>query len=93
MEQSINQAWNEAVKSLDGLSPEKRKHLALLIINIAACYSDTGDAGVVVIHRGEELIFFSANADDFECAQLISKANEAISNIVCQDAPAKEMFN
>ena len=80
-------------EQLGVLPPDKRRHFAMLIINIAACYTDSGAAGVVVINRDDQLMLFSAGADEFEAAHLLGKANEAVAHIVCQDAPAKEMFN
>lgn len=92
MEQELKNAWTSTIDKLDNLSMEKRKHFAMLLINLGACYADDGMA-VVLVHRDDNLMMFSAGATEFECAEMLNKANELVNMVVTADAPAKEMFN
>ena len=92
MDKEVTDAWASTIDKLSNLSTERRKHFALLLVNLADCYADDASA-VVLIHRDDNLMMFSAGATEFDAAEMLNRANELVSVMVTADAPAKEMFN
>lgn len=92
MDKDVTDAWTSTIDKLGNLSPERRKHFALLLVNLADCYADDASA-VVLIHRDDNLLLFSAGASEFEAAEMLSRANSLVEIAVKADAPPKEMFN
>ena len=92
MDKEVKDAWESTIDKLGDMSKEKRKHFAMLLINLADCYVDDGSA-VILIHREDNLMLFSAGATEFECADMLSRANELVGMVVTADAPPKELFN
>ena len=93
MDKEIKDHWEKSMEMLMSLSPAKRKHFALLLVNLADCYADDGVMATVLISRDDNLMMFSAGATEFECSEMLSKANELVHAVVTADAPAREMFN
>jgi len=94
MDKEITDQWEKSMAKILALPPERRKHFALLLVNLADCYDEDSDgAAVVLIHRDSNLVMFSAGATEFECSDMLSRANELVHAVVTADAPAKEMFN
>lgn len=94
MEQELTNRWEHALAKILALPAEKRKHFALMLVNLADCYDDDNDcAAVVLVHRENNLVMFSAGATEFECSEMLNKANELVHAVVTADAPAKELFN
>lgn len=94
MDKEIKDHWENAMEMLMALPASKRRHFALLLVNLADCYDDDLDcAATVLIHRDDKLVLFSAGATEFECAEMLQKANELVHAVATADAPAKEMFN
>ena len=47
----------------------------------------------IIISRDDNLMLFSAGATEFECADMLGRANELIHEVAAADAPEKGMFN
>lgn len=93
MDQKLTDHWREAMDKILALPEPKRKHFALLLVNLADCYTDESVMATVLISRDDTLMMFSAGATEFECSEMLNKANELVHEVVMADAPAKEMFN
>lgn len=94
MDKEITDQWEKSMAKILALPSDRRKHFALLLVSLADCYDEDGDAAaVVLIHRDDNLVMFSAGATEFECSEMLGKANELVHAVVTADAPAKEMFN
>jgi hypothetical protein len=93
MDKEIKDHWEKSMEMLMALSPAKRKHFALLLVNLADCYADDGVMAAVIISRDDNLMMFSAGATEFECAEMLSRANALVQEVATSDAPPKEMFN
>jgi hypothetical protein len=92
MDKEVTDAWASALNKLGDMSEEKRRHFAILLVNLADCYTDDASA-VVLIHRDDSLMMLSAGANEFEAAGMLDRANHLVSTMVTAEAPAKEMFN
>jgi hypothetical protein len=92
MDKEVVDAWESTIDKLGNLSPERRKHFALLLVNLADCYADDASA-VILIHRDDNLMLFSAGATEFDAADMLSRANTLVNAVVTAEAPPKEMFN
>ena len=94
MEQKLKDEWAAAMDSLLKLHPDKRKHFALLLVSLVKCYTDSDEwKAVILINNKDALLTFSAGATEFEAAEMLQMANDAILLAATDDAPAKEMFN
>jgi hypothetical protein len=94
MDKELLADWDTALASLLEMPAKKRKHFALLLINLAKCYTDHDNwKAVILINNEDALLTFSAGADEFEAAQMIQMANEAVTMAATADAPDKEMYN
>lgn len=94
MEQQLKDEWASAMESLLTLEKEKRRHFALLLVHLAKCYVDDDHwKAVVIINNDESLLTFSAGATEFEAAELLQMANDAVLLAATADAPEREMFN
>lgn len=94
MDTNLKNEWDSALESLLNLEPHKRKHFALLIVNLAKCYTDSDHwKAVVLINNEDAMLTFSAGADEAEAADMLKLANEAVLLAATADAPPKEMFN
>lgn len=93
MDKEIKDHWENAMGMLMALPASKRRHFALLLVNLADCYADEGVMATVIISRDDHLMLFSAGATEFECAEMLQKANEMVHAVATADAPAKELFN
>lgn len=92
MEKDVKDAWESTIDKLGNLTAERRKHFALLLVNLADCYADDASA-VVLIHKDDNLMMFSAGATEFEAAEMLTRANDLVEAMVTAEAPPKEMFN
>lgn len=94
MDKELKEDWDKALESLMDMSTEKRRHFALLLVNLAKCYTmkDTWKA-VVLINNEDALLTFSAGADEAEAAEMLKLANDAVLIAATADAPARDMFN
>ena len=94
MDQITREAWESTVSKLMDMPSDKRKHFAMLLMNLADCYVDGGDsAAVVLVHNDDELLTFCAGATEFEAYEIIQRAQKTLEHVVTADAPAKELFN
>lgn len=94
MEQKLKDEWAKALESLMDLCPEKRRHFALLLVNLAKCYADQDHwKAVIIIDNSTEMLTFSAGATEFEAAQMLQLANDVVSIAATADAPEREMYN
>ena len=94
MEQELKDEWAKAMASLMNLPSERRKHFALLLVNLAKCYvNDSGWKAVILISNPDALLTFSAGADEYEAAGMLQMANDAVSIAAAADAPEKQMYN
>lgn len=94
MDQKMRSDWDHAINVLMELEPEKRKHFALLVVNLAKCYvKDSGWKAVILINNSDALLTFSAGADEYEAAGMLQMANDAVSIAAAADAPDREMYN
>jgi len=94
MDKELTDQWEKSMAKILALPLERRKHFALLLVTLADCYDeDSEGAAVVLVHREDNLVMFSAGATEFECSEMLSKANELVHAVVTADAPPKEMFN
>jgi hypothetical protein len=94
MDKEITDQWEKSMAKILALPSDRRKHFALLLVHLADCYDEDNDAAaVVLIHRDDKLVMFSAGATEFECSGMLDKANELVHAVVTADAPPKEMFN
>ena len=94
MDKEIIGQWEKSMAKIMALPSERRKHFALLLVTLADCYDDDTDAAaVVLVHREDNLVLFSAGATEFECVEMLSRANELVHAVATADAPPKEMFN
>lgn len=93
MDQTLTDHWRDAMDKIMALPETKRKHFALLLVNLADCYTDTDVMATVLISRDDSLMMFSAGATEFECAAMLDKASSLVHEVATADAPAKEMFN
>lgn len=94
MDKELTNRWEHAMAKILSLPSEKRKHFALMLVNLADCYDDDIDsAAAVLISRDDHLMMFSAGATEFECAEMLQKANELVHAVATADAPEKGMFN
>jgi hypothetical protein len=94
MDKELRDQWKHSMEMLMQLSESKRKHFAMLLMSLADCYDDENDAAAVVLLSTEDgLVMFSAGATEFECSEMLSKANELVHAVATADAPEKGMFN
>lgn len=94
MDKDVKAQWAESLDRLMELSPDKRKHFALLLIHLAKCYADSEhNKAVVLVDTEDALLTFSVGADEMEAANMIQQANNVMNAVATADAPAKEMFN
>lgn len=93
MDKEITDHWENAMEMLMALPASKRRHFALLLVNLADCYADQGVMATVLISRDDNLMLFSAGATEFECADMLGRANALVHEVAVADAPAKELFN
>jgi hypothetical protein len=93
MDKEIKDHWENAMTMLMALPETKRRHFALLLVNLADCYADDGVMATVIISRDDNLMMFSAGATEFECAEMLGRANELVHEVAVADAPPKELFN
>ena len=94
MDKELTNRWEHALTKILALPTDKRKHFALMLVSLADCYDDDLDcAATVLIHRDDSLMMFSAGATEFECSEMLQKANELVHAVATADAPAKELFN
>lgn len=94
MEQELKDEWAKAMASLMDLPSDRRKHFALLLVNLAKCYvKDSGWKAVILINNSDALLTFSAGADEYEAAGMLQMANDAVSIAAAADAPNREMYN
>jgi hypothetical protein len=83
----------EIVNKLDD---EQKEHLQFLITKLLFCYSkESPHAAIIIFGNNEDgtIALASANANQFECAQLLYKAHDYTQKMMLADAPPKEMFN
>ena len=94
MEQELRDEWAKAMASLMDLPSERRRHFALLLVNLAKCYDiASGWKAVILINNDDALLTFSAGADEYEAAQMLQMANDAVTIAATADAPEKQMYN
>ena len=93
MDKELTNRWEHAMAKILELPSDKRKHFALMLVNLADCYADDGVMATVIISRDDNLMMFSAGATEFECAEMLGRANELVHEVATAEAPAKEMFN
>lgn len=94
MDREIKDQWERSMAKILALPHERRKHFALLLVSLADCYDEDSDgAAVVLIHKEDNLVMFSAGATEFECVEMLGRANELVNAVATADAPPKEMFN
>ena len=94
MEQELKDEWAKAMESLVDMPAEKRKHFALLLVNLAKCYADKDHwKAVILIQNEDALLTFSAGADEYEAANMLQVANEVVITVSALDAPEREMYN
>lgn len=94
MDKELRDQWKHSMEMLMQLSESKRKHFAMLLMSLADCYDDENDAAaVVLLSTDDQLVMFSAGATEFECSEMLQKANELVHAAATADAPPKEMFN
>lgn len=93
MDKELTDHWRTAIDRILALPEPKRKHFALLLVNLADCYADEGVMATVIVSRDDNLMLFSAGATEFECADMLSRANELVHEVAVADAPEKGMFN
>lgn len=94
MEKELKDEWDKALESLLEMPSDRRKHFALLLVNLAKCYDlNTGWKAVILIHNDDALLTFSAGADEYEAAGMLQMANDAVTIAATADAPDKGMFN
>lgn len=92
--EELKKEWVDSLDALMHLPNEKRRHFALLLINLAKCYdSDSGWKAVVLINNDDALLTFSAGADEAEAIEMLQMAHDATLLAATEDAPPKEMFN
>lgn len=92
--QEMKEDWDASVESLMDLPPAKRRHFALLLINLAKCYQpDSGFKAVILINNDDALLTFSAGADEAEAVEMLQMAHDATLLAATEGAPPKEMFN
>jgi hypothetical protein len=80
---------------VDALDDDGKKHLQFLVNKLILCYAKGGPNSAVVIFNSDDghIALASANANMFECAEMVQKAYEYTQESMLKDAPAKEMFN
>ena len=93
MDKEITDHWKLAIEKIMALPTGKRKHFALLLVNLADCYADEDVMATVIISREDNLMLFSAGATEFECADMLGRANDLIHEVAVADAPEKGLFN
>lgn len=93
MDKEITDQWTASMEKIMKLPTGKRKHFALLLVNLADCYADEDVMATIIISRDDNLMLFSAGATEFECADMLGRANELIHEVAAADAPEKGMFN
>ena len=94
MEQELKDEWAKAMDSLLTLPMDKRRHFALLLVSLAKCYADSDHwKAVILINNDDALLTFSAGATEFECAEMLQTANDAVLLAAGLDAPEKGMMN
>lgn len=94
MEQDMKENWENAINTLMEMPKSRRDHFALLLLNLAKCYSEDNNwKAVVLIDNDEAMITFSAGADEMEAAHMLEVAYNASTAVAMADAPAKEMYN
>lgn len=94
MDKELTDQWEKSMAKILALPSERRKHFALLLVTLADCYDEESDAAaVVLVHRDTNLVMFSAGATEFECVDMLGRANELVHAVATADAPAREMFN
>lgn len=94
MEQELKDEWAKAMASLMDMPSDKRKHFALLLVNLAKCYADKDHwKAVILINNDDALLTFSAGADEYEAAGMLQMANDAVSIAAAADAPDRGMMN
>lgn len=87
-------AWEQTLKKLESISPDRRKHFALVLLQLADCYvDDSGSMGVLLVDKQESMMTISIGATEMECANIVMRAYEVMGEVMVADAPAKEMFN
>ena len=95
MDENLKDEWTKAINDILEMDPHKRRHFALLLVNLAKCYTNSDDwKAVILIHNNENsLLTFSAGADEVEAAEMLKSASDAILLAATAGAPPKEMFN
>lgn len=94
MDKELTGQWEKSMAKILALPMERRRHFALLLVNLADCYDEDSDgAAVVLIHKEDNLVMFSAGATEFECVEMLGRAHELVNAVATADAPPKEMFN
>lgn len=94
MEQSLKDEWGKAIETLMDLPAEKRRHFALLLVNLVKCYADSDHwKAVIIVNNEDAMLTFSAGADEAEAIEMLKLANDAVLLAATSDAPPKEMFN
>lgn len=94
MTEDMKKDWDASLESLMEMPVEKRRHFALLLINLAKCYADSDNwKAVILINNDDELLTFSAGADEAEAIEMLQMANDAVLMAATADAPDREMFN
>ena len=94
MDKTMKDNWDEAINLLMELPKERRDHFALLLLNLAKCYTDHDHwKAVIIINNEDAMLTFSAGATEAESMEMLQLANEAVVAAATVDAPPKEMFN
>ena len=94
MDQKLKDEWASALESLMDMCPDRRRHFAMLLINLAKCYIDKDHwKAVIIIDNSNELLTFSAGATEFEAAEMLQLANDVVTMAATADAPEREMYN
>ena len=92
--EGMSKEWSEAIDQLMELEPARRKHFAMLVVSLAKCYTKKDEwKAVVLINNEEALMTFSAGADEYEVANMLQIANDAVLLAAGHDAPEKGMMN
>lgn len=92
---TLKTAWDATVEKLLSLPPEQRKHFALLLMDLADCYTQAPPSkkAIVLLDSGTELGFFSVGADEFSAYELLERAYHLMADVHTMDAPEKGLFN
>lgn len=83
------------MEKIEIMSPQAREHLRLLLLELVKCYLNEDSRAVVLIDHADadRHLLMAVNANEFETAALVGRANEALTEYSMDDAPPKEMFN